>query len=211
LLRCFIPGADVEAHRLLEEHGYRLIRHSFRMEIELGLASPDPEWPDGIEVRTLDPGRDEHRVHEAHMESFADHWEYSYFPYERWRHVMFRPPHDPSLWLLAVEGDEIAGICLCTAEKTGEPDVGWVSVLGVRPAWRHRGLGLALLRQAFCEFRGRGKERAALGVDAENTTGAVRLYERAGMTVGRQNDIYEKPASALKVRSGRASQPQTVD
>jgi mycothiol synthase len=194
VLRCFVQGADAAAHRLVEAHGYRLIRHGLRMAIELDPPPSEPEWPGGIRVRALDPGADDERVHEAHMESFADHWEYSYLPYDRWRHWMFRPPHDPSLWFLALDGDDIAGICLCRSEETGEPDMGWISVLGVCPPWRHRGIGLALLLHAFREFRARGRQRVGLGVDAENTTGAVRLYERAGMTIVRQNDIYEKPA-----------------
>jgi mycothiol synthase len=65
-------------------------------------------------------------------------------------------------------------------------------VLGVRRAWRRQGLGLALLRHAFLAFRARGMTRAALDVDAANLTGAVRLYERAGMHVAKRSDTYEK-------------------
>jgi ribosomal protein S18 acetylase RimI-like enzyme len=67
-----------------------------------------------------------------------------------------------------------------------------VGVLGVRRPWRRRGLGLALLHASFREFRARGLPRALLGVDSENTTGATRLYERAGMRVERTSDSYEK-------------------
>jgi mycothiol synthase len=105
---------------------------------------------------------------------------------------MFRPPFDPSLWFLAVERDEVAGVCLCRPEEDGDPNLGWVSVLGVRPGWRRRGLGLALLQQSFAEFARRGRRGVGLGVDAENTTGAVRLYRRAGMRIVRRSDIYEK-------------------
>ena len=38
----------------------------------------------------------------------------------------------------------------------------------------------------------RGIPKVDLGVDAENTTGAVGLYERAGMNVARRTDAYEK-------------------
>jgi ribosomal protein S18 acetylase RimI-like enzyme len=54
-----------------------------------------------------------------------------------------------------------------------------VHVLGVRPAWRKRGLATALLRHIFRDFQQRGATRVGLGVDGENTTGAVRLYERS--------------------------------
>lgn len=70
--------------------------------------------------------------------------------------------------------------------------LGYVSALGVRRPWRHRGLGLALLRNALRAFRARGMTRAGLDVDGENLTGAVRLYERAGMHIVKQRDTYEK-------------------
>jgi ribosomal protein S18 acetylase RimI-like enzyme len=48
------------------------------------------------------------------------------------------------------------------------------------------------LRHSFRDFQQRGATRVALGVDGENTTGAVRLYEQAGMRQVRRNDTYEK-------------------
>ena len=81
---------------------------------------------------------------------------------------------------------------MCPPHKEGEPDLAWVDNLAVRPAWRRRGLALALLHHAFREFRARDFPRAGLGVDGENTTGAVRLYERAGMHVARRWDQFEK-------------------
>ena len=38
----------------------------------------------------------------------------------------------------------------------------------------------------------RGFAAVGLGVDAENPTGAVRVYERAGMHVERTNLVFEK-------------------
>ena len=72
--------------------------------------------------------------------------------------------------------------------------MGWVGVLAVRRPWRRRGLGEALLRESFALFAERGKRAAGLGVDAENTTGAVALYERVGMHVVRRSDTWERTA-----------------
>jgi ribosomal protein S18 acetylase RimI-like enzyme len=66
----------------------------------------------------------------------------------------------------------------------------------VRPPWRRRGLGRALLLSSFEEFRRRGSSRVGLGVDTENATGAVRMYEEAGMRAVRRNDSYELKLSA---------------
>jgi ribosomal protein S18 acetylase RimI-like enzyme len=67
-----------------------------------------------------------------------------------------------------------------------------VSVLGVRRPWRRRGLGRALLLHSFRALRERGKPRVGLGVDGSNPTGAVQLYEAAGMRVVRRFDHWEK-------------------
>ena len=70
--------------------------------------------------------------------------------------------------------------------------MGWVATLGVPRPWRKRGIGLALLRHSFNEFYRRGKRKVGLGVDAQSLTGALRLYESAGMHVHQTFDQYEK-------------------
>ena len=102
------------------------------------------------------------------------------------------------MWFLAMEGDEIAGISLTRPEGYSEKELGWVNILGVRRPWRKHGLGLALLLHSFGELYRRGVRKAGLGVDAENLTGALRLYEKAGMHVHMVFDTYEKT-----IREGR--------
>jgi mycothiol synthase len=192
VLRVFTAERDEEVQRVLAASGYRPIRHSFVMEIELGDRLEAPVWSDGITVRTFDPDRDEQAVYECHQESFADHWGFHGQPIERWReHNVDSERFDPELWWLAEEDGELAGICLNQWHWSGDPAFGWIGDLGVRRAWRRRGLGLALLRHSFADFAARGATRVGLGVDAENTTGAVRLYERAGMHPVRRNDTFE--------------------
>ena len=95
------------------------------------------------------------------------------------------------------------GICLGRTHESADPDMGWISVLGVRRPWRRRGLALALLQHSFREFRARGRLRAGLGVDADSETGAVELYARAGMREVRRYESWERPsqAGARAVRS----------
>jgi mycothiol synthase len=98
---------------------------------------------------------------------------------------------DLSLWWVVDDGDELAAVSLNRWHFSGDPQFGWIDVLGVRPEWRRRGLATALLLHTFRDFRRRGATRVGLGVDGENTTGAVRLYEQVGMRVVRRTDIYE--------------------
>ena len=91
-----------------------------------------------------------------------------------------------------MDGSEIAGFSLCRSQSWEDPQVGWVSVLAVRRPWRQRGLGMALLQHSFGALYQRGKTMIGLGVDGQNMTGALRLYQKAGMSIYRQHNLYEK-------------------
>ncbi len=203
-------GADSRnqgAKALFEQKGYSLVRHFWRMRIDFTEPPTAPVLPEGITIRTFVPGQDDRATFDAMEDAFMDHWGFLRMPYERWRHFTIdKEDFDPSLYFLAVDGGEIAGIALCEPKITEDPDMGWVDDLAVRRAWRRRGLGLALLRHAFVELYKRGRPRAGLGVDAASLTGATRLYERAGMRADKQWDRYEK-----ELRPGVELSTQTLE
>jgi ribosomal protein S18 acetylase RimI-like enzyme len=187
-----VQGDEPVMRQAYDDAGWRPIRYSFQMRIDLEGELEPPEWPDGLRLRNALPGEDE-RIYEAHMDSFADHWDFRRQPLELWRsYTTDSHRYDPSLWWLVEDGDELAAISLNSWHFSGDQQFGWVHVLGVRPPWRRRGLATALLRHSFRDFEQRGATRVGLGVDGENTTGAVRLYEQVGMRQVRRNDTYEK-------------------
>lgn len=176
--------------KALVQREFRLVRHSHRMLIDLDQPTPEPSWPERIEVRTFESG-DERVFYDVHQETFKDSWEPIDEPYDEWAHWLLSPPtFVPELWFLAAESGEPAGVAICHPHAS-MPDHGWIRILGVRESWRRRGLGRALLLHAFAEFRRRGLVAAGLGVDAESLTGANRLYEHVGMRVVARFDIYE--------------------
>jgi ribosomal protein S18 acetylase RimI-like enzyme len=180
----FLSAEDRLVRQVYDEAGYRVIRHSFRMEIDLRGLAPSPAEPEGVVIRSMREG-EEKRVYEVHEQSFEDAWMHTRDPYEQWEHWFVKAPSfDPSLWFVAETVGEIVGVAICRTRET-EPDFGWVNALGVLRSHRRRGIGEALLRHAFAEFKRRGFERVGLGVDAESPTSAVSLYERAGMHVAR--------------------------
>lgn len=187
-----IPEKAADLRGALESRGFVFHRFSFRMIAPLDGDQPEPEWPEGISVRPFGGDEDARPAYQVQEETFSDHADHSPISYEDWRYWSFRESFEPGLWFLAFGDGELQGVCLCRPEWDGDPSFGWVSVLGVRRPWRRRGLGLALLRHAFRELRARGKTRVGLGVDSENETGAVRLYERAGMEVARRRLSYRK-------------------
>ena len=132
-------------------------------------------------------------MYDANTDSFRDHWSFEPRTYDEWARAHIESATaDASLQFLAWDGADVAGVCLCAPHQSAQPGFGWVDVLGVRPSWRRRGLALALLTHAFEEFRMRGFDRVGLGVDGESTTGALELYERAGMRVDKQQVTFER-------------------
>lgn len=186
-------GTDEAAVALFAREGYTLVRTFWDMAIRLEGAPPPPVWPEGVRVRPFVPGQDEFAAYTAADEAFKDHWGHVSIPFAEWRASRVdREGFDPSLVFLAWDGDEIAGAIRCRHRGEGESATGWVDNLSVRRPWRGRGLGTALLLHALAAFHQRGTAEVALGVDAESTTGATRLYERAGMHVERHFAIYQK-------------------
>jgi ribosomal protein S18 acetylase RimI-like enzyme len=182
---------DDRAPLLFGGRGFERVRSFFRMVVELADAGPDPAWPAGVELRPLEPDRHGPMLHDAELESFADEWGYAPRGYEEWRERAFgHRGFDPSLVPVVWSDDEVVAFSQNFPKRHG--DWGFVGTLGVRPAWRRRGLGLALLHESFRRFRESGETTVALGVDAENPTGATRLYERAGMRVFWRADVWQK-------------------
>lgn len=195
-------SANAADAALLRQEDYAHVRSFYEMEIDLKDAPPAPVWPAGLTVRTMQPG-EERAVFDLIEEAFRDHWGHLPGVYEEWEHWMIkREQFDPTLWFLVFDGDQLAAGSLCVYEPTYE--AGWVGQLGVRRPWRRLGLGMALLRQSFGEFYRRGVHRVLLGVDAQNLTGALRLYQRAGMHISTQTDSYEKELRAGEELSTQA-------
>ena len=194
-LRSIIDSRDPDSHSLHSNEGYQPLRYHWRMEIILDGPPAEPKLPEGIELRPFIKGEHDVPVWQAQNEAWRDHWGSHDVSLEDWKRSRFDDPEfDPTLWQIAWEGNEVAGFSL-NRYRMG---IGWIRTLGVRRPWRRRGLGEALLLQSFGEFYRRGTKTVGLGVDAQNPTGATRLYQRVGMYAASEYVTYEK-----ELRPGR--------
>lgn len=194
-VRSTLDGKDESARNFHAELGFSIVRYNWRMEINLTEAPPAAIFPDGVELRPFDKEAHARLVWQAETESFSEHWGMHPRPFEVWSNRKLEiSDFDPTLWMVAWDGDEVAGF----SQNRFRMGIGWVGTLGVRKPWRKSGLGLALLQHSFGEFYKRGTPTIGLGVDASNTTGATRLYQRAGMTIASEFVTYEK-----ELRPGR--------
>jgi len=182
----------------LERHGFEYSRTFHRMTIGFEEPVAPAVLPEGIVIRTFHPGADDIELVTAYLEAFADHYGILRQPFEteleEWRQLMQEEDFDASLWFLAIDvvDGAVVGLCICKAVAPRDPERGRISDLGVRPAWRRRGIGRALLLHAFAELAGRGIHGAVLTLDTENRTGATALYEHAGMRSALVSHTYVK-------------------
>lgn len=188
------PGAVA----LAASEGFSPVRWFFEMErpgIDRDLPEVPP-LPDGLVVRPI--GR-EHawQLWEADVEAFQDHWggfDASEAAFRRW---IERPEWKPELFVVAWDGDEIAGAVVNSiyVEENHALGVkrGWLDSVFTRRAWRKRGLARALIARSLHLLAAQGLDNAALGVDADNPSGALGLYESFGFRVMERGQAWRRP------------------
>jgi ribosomal protein S18 acetylase RimI-like enzyme len=161
---------------------------------------PDsPPMPDGLELRPAN--RDNAwTIWQADMEAFRDHWggfDGSEASFRRW---IESPEYQPDLLLIAWDGDEVAGgvINAIYAEENAALGMrrGWLDSVFTRRPWRRRGLAKALIARSLHLLREKGMDTAALGVDADNPSGALGLYESFGFEVVERGSAWRRPLEA---------------
>ncbi len=185
----FVPH-EHELAEIAAARGYEKRRESLTMEIVFDEPPRDGDVG-GLELRTYSDG--DHDVLIAALnDAFAEDpfWQ-EVTPARFKERFLGRHDFDPTLWFLVWDGDELAGFALDYPEFGADSDAGYVNWLGVRKQWRRRGLAEALLRRSFAELYARGKHRTTLGVDAQNVTGALRVYERVGMHPSRRFGVWQ--------------------
>lgn len=191
----FVGGAEKDCADLLLENGYhteRFFAEMVRPDLE---NIPDLPMPQGLEIRPVS-AEQMRVVWEASNEAFRDHWGYVPDPWEDWVAWSEGPTFDPSLWRVAWDGDQIAGMVLSFIDAAQNKEYGrlrgYTENICVRRPWRKRGLAHALIADSLRALKARGMQEAALGVDAENLSGALQLYEQMGFRTIKHNTFFKK-------------------
>jgi mycothiol synthase len=197
LFETFGGDRSPERHALLEAAGYAAIRHFYVMVRPSVDVLPDADLPPGLEIREVEP---EHLplIWAADQEAFRDHWGYSPATDQEYDQFLHDPVQsETTLWRIAWDGDEVAGQVrsfINPEENERHRRLrGYTEHISVRRPWRRRGLARALIAASFPLLRARGMTEAALGVDTENTSGALRVYEGCGFRPLSRTTTYRKP------------------
>jgi mycothiol synthase len=199
VLGAFTGDQQTGARALLAGAGYREVRWFFDMIRPTLDDIPDVPLPDGLEVRPITPDL-YRRVWQADMEAFEDHWGGHDDSPESMQRFLENPDTDPLLWVVAFDGDEICGGVLNGIYRSENAELGvqrgWLDSVFTRRPWRRRGLARALIARSLSVLREQGMNEAMLGVDADNPTGALGLYEGVGFVVKARYSAWHKPFEA---------------
>ena len=197
-VRLFANEGAARYRDWLQAQGAVEIRRFWRMLIDFDDTPPSVPGPAaGVTVRLArDDEADLRTIFQITDTSFAEHFGHTdERTCERWiEHWQARKGFDPTLWWVAELNDEPVSVLLAqTLSVAGGGSHGHVGTLGTLKEARGKGIGTLLLRTAFHEFHHRGYRKVTLGVDSENGTGAVRLYESVGMHAAAVWPLYELP------------------
>jgi mycothiol synthase len=195
LFRVWAMDTEDGAQALFAAAGYEPVRHYIMMTRPIDAPLPDAPLPAGLEVRPVEPGH-VRAIWEAMWEARRDHWGYvepTEQDYERWTGGRL---FAPELWKVAWEGEQVAGMVLNRLDREQNEQYqrqrGYTQDIFVRRPWRRRGLARSLLVQSIGMFREMGMAETALGVDTQNPSGALRLYESVGYREVQRHTFFNK-------------------
>ena len=168
----------------LEHAGFEISRYYLELRRDLADPIDQRDLPEGLELVAWAPQNDE-AVRSARNDAFRDHWGSQSTTEEQWRSFATSAHTRRDLSVLAVDDDgEVAGFVLTSVTEDDWPgqgfSSGYIGLVGVRRAWRGKGIAPTLLGHAMAAMRAEGLEKAVLDVDAENPSGALGLYEAVG-------------------------------
>jgi ribosomal protein S18 acetylase RimI-like enzyme len=191
----FTSDTEVGKDALLHRQVYSADRFFFSMVRPFSEPVEITPMPEGLEIRKVEA--DQFRqVWEADQEAFKDHW--GYIPgteedYNRW---LKDPLIDPDLWRVAWDGDQVAGMVLNFLNQKENEEYnrqrGYTENISVRRSWRRQGLARALFTRSLQMFKEMGMDHASLGVDTQNLSGALNLYQSVGFQVEKRHTMYRK-------------------
>jgi mycothiol synthase len=197
-LTCIARDMEVERQMLYGSFGMEPARYYVNLVRPMNGDLPPVRVPPGIRLRGFNADEDLETVWRVDNTAFRDHWGHTDGKLEEFEHWIKEPHFRPDLWFLAedIASREVVGLGLNIIDpgwiaQTGRLE-GYIDTLAVLREHRQRGLGTALLAHSLRALREAGMEAAHLSADADNLTGAMRLYMRLGFRVRKTSVAYRK-------------------
>ncbi len=184
--------------RLFEELGFERVRVFSLMEMDLAEAPRDVGENKEVTTRPLrlDVEDDIRLFDRLHNEAFSEHFNFRPHTLEETRRRLLSNPYlkQRGSFFAVLNGDAVGYVSVGIDESYNlekNTRIGWVTIIGVLKPFRRAGVGTSLMLHAIEDLKGKGMTRALLGVDDDNTTRAIGVYEKVGFTVKRKDLFYQ--------------------
>jgi mycothiol synthase len=181
--------------QLILDEGFEPVRYGILMTRPCSLPIETTELPPDLDMRPVKTG-ELRKIWESANEAFRDHFgavEPTEEEYQTW---VMGPDFHPRLWKLAWDGDKAVGnvlnyILYGENEKFNRKR-GYTEGISVRRPWRRQGVARSLLTHSIKMFQEMGMDETCLGVDIQNTNGALELYHSLGYEEIKRYVTYRK-------------------
>jgi mycothiol synthase len=190
-------STNAPADELLRTAGFVPSRFKMLMNADLtGDVPPAPEVPEGYALSTWE-GADPDEVRAAHNLAFGGfHYGFTPWDAQMWQQWVLTPSLRPAMSLLLRDDSGAIAAYVQTSEYDGVTEAtgkreAFVAKVGTVPDHRRRGLAGLLLSIALARYAEEGYAVSTLDVDAENPTGALGIYERAGYRERLRSTLYQ--------------------
>ena len=196
LFQSIVADSEKDWISVLNSEGYSVFRYGFRMVRPTLEEIPDLPLPAEIEVRPVKP---EHyrAIISAWNEVCKDMRGQIPLTDEDFKGFQESPIFNPSIWQIAWHKNDVVGTILNFINEQENKEYkrkrGHVELISVQRPWRGKGIAKALIARSLKLLKERGMTEAALGVDAENPSGALHLYQKMGFQIEKRVVFYRKP------------------
>jgi mycothiol synthase len=191
----FTYATDLGGKALLEKNGWRAVARGYEMVRPTLHDVPTMPLPAGLVVRPV-AERERRKIWEAAREAFRDERDEAEWTEEDWARFPEEMP-DHSLWVIAFDGDAVAGGVLNAIDKASNAHHGrargTLASVWTGARWRRRGVAKALIARSLVVHREHGMTSAYLGVDGANPNQAMDLYAGMGFEVATSTIDWRKP------------------
>jgi ribosomal protein S18 acetylase RimI-like enzyme len=194
-IRASCDPTKLSCVRLLEGLGFEPVRYFYRLSVDLQKPIQETLLSSQINLIPWTPTHSA-AAREAFNTAFRGHWGLPVLTQTMWeKGFVGAEQFRAELSLLAMNGPEVIGVCInwvrLITEDARTPQ-GWIEAIGVVPEWRGCGVADAMLVHSLNAFLDEGLSQAALDVDTQNLSGALRLYEKHGLTPIRRTTMFER-------------------
>jgi len=188
-----------EAIGLWESMGFKRVRIFSLMKKDLGtIPSKIGENPD-VQLRKFQKGSSEDLklVNWLSNEAFREHYNYRPDTIDETQYFLEQDPiFGDQEWLFTfLWGSPVGYVGVGIDQKYNEEKntrCGWILSIGVLKPNRLKGIGARLMIEGMKLLKAKGMTEAMLGVDDQNPTRAIKLYEKVGFRAARKEIAYQR-------------------